>query len=65
MKKKSIELRANDCIKVIEEGCKYHIWKTKMGPEISNYPKIINNDQNENGLFVEFVIVKLGSTSLV
>ena len=63
VRRKGIEIRANDFVKVMEEGVKYFNWKKSIGPKISDFPKILNQDANENGLFTEFVIVKLSSTS--
>ncbi|KAE9551686.1 hypothetical protein FO519_005091 [Halicephalobus sp. NKZ332] len=63
IKRKGIEVRANDFVKVVEEGVKFYSWQKSIGKTISDYPKILNQDLNENGLFTEFVIVKLSSTS--
>jgi 8-oxo-dGTP pyrophosphatase MutT (NUDIX family) len=63
IKSKSIPIRNSDFIKIMEEGVKYFKWKNSLGPSISDFPPVLTKHENEKGLFVEFVIVKIGNTS--
>ena len=63
VKTKSIEIRCYDFVKILDEGVKYFKWRNSVGPSISDYPTVLTKQENEKGLFVEFVIVKVGTTS--
>uniref|UniRef100_A0A7E4VDU2 Nudix hydrolase domain-containing protein n=2 Tax=Panagrellus redivivus TaxID=6233 RepID=A0A7E4VDU2_PANRE len=63
VRSKAIELRAKDFIKIVDEAVKYYQWKNKLGPAVADFPKVLNVNENEKGLFVEFVIVKLGNST--
>ncbi|KAH7724364.1 CBN-NDX-1 protein [Aphelenchoides avenae] len=61
VKRRGIDLRCNDFFKILDEALRFRMWRTSVPRE--KFPPVLNVDEVQRGLFIEFVIVKASPIS--